>query len=318
MIGYIPYGNTTGSDVRGTGYMANKVIKNIFSQLPNLHKYNWIIIPNGDNLAADFELAKTHPTIIWIHVPSYKMPMEIDSFLEDEFVRENIVAFIVQSEFHKKDLMKAYSIEKEKIFIIHNAFDPIEYVPKNNKKLEMIYTPSHNRGLDILLEALSRMDNLEYNLRIHSCPCDECISEIQSMANGNPNIILQGFTSKETYVKNLQRADLLVYPCTFQETAGIAVMEALAAGVKVVTTDLGALPETTMGFADIIKGFSHTHEDRVRNFEKYVIKTMKSTRKAIRHLRSGRFNPNKQIAVISKKYSWDAVYAEWSDFASQM
>lgn len=66
----------------------------------------------------------------------------------------------------------------------------------------------------------------------------------------------------------LKRASVLLYPNSFAETSCIAVIEALAAGCRVVTSNLGALPETTAGFGVLLEPFGPTHG--MKDVERYI------------------------------------------------
>jgi glycosyltransferase involved in cell wall biosynthesis len=287
--------------------MSSKVSSEIFSDLTNLHKYNWVLLPGASE--EDFELSKTNKTVIWIHIPTLNAPDFITKYFTSKQVVENTVAYIVQSNFHKKDVVENFKIDEKKVFVLNNTFDPIEYIEKPKKNVNFIYVSQVTRGLDILSKAFSKIKDPDVSLTVHGCTCQDCTMGMEIAVD--PRIRLAGYTSKKQYEKNLQRANILAYPSRFEETAGIAIMEAMSAGVKVVTFDLGALPETTLGFATIIPGFPKEFDLQEKVKKKYINKIYKEMKKAIKEVRSGKFDPSSQIASVKEAYGWETVKQQW-------
>ena len=60
-----------------------------------------------------------------------------------------------------------------------------------------------------------------------------------------PGVHYRGVVPNDELRRELQSVDILAYPCDYEETSCISVIEALEAGCRVVCTSLAALPETT-------------------------------------------------------------------------
>jgi glycosyltransferase involved in cell wall biosynthesis len=80
---------------------------------------------------------------------------------------------------------------------------------------------------------------------------DDPFGPLYDRARATPGVTLRGSIPQAELAAELARADILAYPSTFAETGCIAAMEALAAGLDVVSSRLGALPEATMGFGKL-------------------------------------------------------------------
>src|SRR5262249_37337837 len=114
--------------------------------------------------------------------------------------------------------------------------------------------------------------------------------------------------------RELLDAAMLAYPSTFMETSCIAVLEAMAAGLSVVTTKLGALPETTAGFARLVE-LGTDHAKLVREFAAASISAVEAARSNPVAAMAQR---EKQIAFVRENYSWAKRAAEWESWLGEI
>ncbi len=112
----------------------------------------------------------------------------------------------------------------------------------------------------------------------------------------------------------LAEADILAYPNTFAETSCISVMEAMAAGCLVVTTKLGALPETTAGFAVLMDAFANV-VPMAREFAKVLVSAIRAARERPDQFEDGL---RRQQAHARSAYSWAARALEWERALEQL
>ncbi|HEY0833409.1 MAG TPA: glycosyltransferase, partial [Azospirillum sp.] len=125
----------------------------------------------------------------------------------------------------------------------------------------LAYTSAPFRGLDVLLDSVARIraDIPGTTLRVFSSlegyqvPAEQDpYRDLYRRCRETEGVEYVGAVSQDALAHALREATALAYLNRFAETSCIAVMEALAAGCLVLSSRLGALPETGAGFARLI------------------------------------------------------------------
>ena len=172
-----------------------------------------------------------------------------------------------------------------------------------HKKCKGAYTSTPYRGLAILatmqeieIEVFSSMavyqgDETPYAAMYEKLKANDCLK-------------LNGSVSQANLADRLRPISFLVYPSIFRECHSIAIIEAMAAGLKVITTDM-ASPQTE--FIDSMPMESATVEEYA-----------KLLRANINYFRS---RPEewaekswKQIQYINQEFTWKKKAEEWETY----
>jgi glycosyltransferase involved in cell wall biosynthesis len=108
--------------------------------------------------------------------------------------------------------------------------------------------------------------------------------------------------------EELRATSVLAYPNTYPETSCIAVLEAIAAGCVVVTSERGALPETMAGFGRLVP----IEGDR----DTYIARFVKETMDVLRE-QNWEQPLQKQIQHVRKIATWPERAREWTEWLSR-
>jgi glycosyltransferase involved in cell wall biosynthesis len=120
----------------------------------------------------------------------------------------------------------------------------------------------------------------------------------------------RGSVGQADLARALSAAHILSYPNTFPETSCISVMEAMTAGLHVVSSHLGALPETGLGRASLVP-FPPGPPDRdrlVADFTAAIIATLDERRARADRWLSARIA---DAGAILSAANWQKRTQEW-------
>ena len=137
---------------------------------------------------------------------------------------------------------------------------------------------------------------------------DDPYSELYELCRSLPGAEYVGPVSQVELARAMVDVDVLAYPCTFAETSCIAAMEAMASGALIVTSDLGALGETTARFGRLI-GLNGDHTGMARDYAAFISKELTE---AARDPHTTALRLAEQRRHARDNYTWARRAEEWT------
>jgi UDP-glucose:(glucosyl)LPS alpha-1,2-glucosyltransferase len=186
-------------------------------------------------------------------------------------------AFVFVSHWQRDQYITKFNIPYSKCSVIQNYIEPIEITekPSVDDKIKIIYHTTPHRGLHIayfVIDLLSRkFPQIEWNVyssfEVYGWKTrDQKYQELFESIQKHPNMFYHGFQPREKVLKDLQKSHIFFYPSIWKETSCIALIEAIQAGCICIHSDLGALPETSLGNTIMYQYTENTKEHIVRAY----------------------------------------------------
>jgi len=262
-----------------------------------------------------------HPTklnILW-QKNSYDQP-NLAPWFKDKFNHNKYDWYVFNSHWNYEKFRMFYDIPTEKCLVIKNGIDYIK--PRNLKekkdKIKLIFHPTPWRGLNVILATMQYIQNPNVKLDVYSSTevygkafkeaNDKSYEELYEQARQLPNVNYIGYKPNEYIKENLHKYDIFAYPNIWEETFCISAIEAMAAGLYVITTDYGALFETCAEFSSYVT-YQKDYNNLARNFA-FAIDTIAdqlTSPGVVSHL-------EKQIDYTNNFYNWSKQGNAWTQF----
>ena len=198
-------------------------------------------------------------TLFWTG-DSYDQPQTVG--IGDGRVLERVNLFLTVSNWQAAQFNRMAGIPSEKLCTIGNGVH-LEYFHGSEKRElhRLIYSSTPYRGLDLLptIYSIVKQNLPSTSLHVFSgfkvyegageYPA-EVINRFEKtklQLSQLPDCFVHGNIKQSELAREFMKSALLCYPNTFEETSCITALEAQAAGCAIVSSNLGALPETTQG-----------------------------------------------------------------------
>jgi glycosyltransferase involved in cell wall biosynthesis len=150
----------------------------------------------------------------------------------------------------KIDLVNKFGIKEDHVCVIPHGIDTQKFYPLKSEKqqdIKLLYVGNldKRKGLYYLIEAMRLVANCHKNVKLSlvgkGSQKEELISHINCLQLEG-YIQLCGFLDDDSLLKMYQSSDIFVFP-SLKEGFGFVLLEAMACGIPVISTNVSAIPE---------------------------------------------------------------------------
>lgn len=209
-----------------------------------------------------------------------------------ECIIKNTTKIICVSNFIKNSLEKKLEIDEDRCVVLRNGIDTEKFSNKINEVEKQEIKEKYNikngekillftgrlvpeKGIKELLEALSNVQIENLKLLVVGAALNKISvktkyeMEIEELVKKiNKNIIFTGYVEYKEIYKLYAIADIAVLPSIWDDPAPLTIIESMAAGLPIITTNSGGIPEYAKnGCAVILK----RNENMIYNLKDAII-----------------------------------------------
>jgi glycosyltransferase involved in cell wall biosynthesis len=139
------------------------------------------------------------------------------------------------------------------------------------------------------------------------------LQTVATLGGEDAGIFLRGRVGQVELAEEMMQARVLAYPTAFLETSCITAMEAQAAGLPIVTSDLGALHETAAG--QMLIPWSDDEDEPANRSGQYQDRFVREVAAALTDEGWWNFQHAKALSA-SKSFDWSKRTAQWEKLAA--
>jgi len=256
--------------------------------------------------------------ILW-QKNSWDQP-NLQNFFRNKHRHHEYDWYVFNSHWNFEKFRYFFQIPEDKSIVIKNGASnfPKRKIYKKGDPIKIIHHCTPWRGLNVLLLAMQLIKNTNITLDVYSSneiygtefasKANESTKDLFDQAKKLPNVNYIGYKSHEYILEHMSDYNIFVYPSIFEETFCASALEALSAGLHVITTNFGALPETCaewpvyVNYSKNLQLLGHAFATAIDTCSDYL------------HTETIQNHLDEQQKYFKKFYSWDKKGKEWENF----